>query len=81
MEKVVRSGPVDLILRGHARLTVKPPVGFELLPQSRQVVVGQHGRVQGVHPLPGVGGGVAGLAAELHGDAASHRESGSGGGV
>lgn len=71
----MRKKKVDFILKGQPSLTVKPPIGFELLPQSRKVVVGQHGGVQGVHPLPGVRGGMAGLAVELHRNTAAHRES------
>lgn len=55
--------------------TVEPPVGFELLPQSREVVVGQHGGIQSVHSLPGVRGGVARLAVELHGNSARRQRS------
>lgn len=53
---------------------MEPPVGFELLPQSREVVVGQHGGVQSVHSLPGVRGGVARLAVELYRNTAPQRE-------
>lgn len=59
---------------------MNPPVGLHLLPEHRQVVVTQHGRVQGVDALPRVGGGVGGLAVVFDGDAGktvgrtSHRE-------
>lgn len=47
-------------------LTVNPPLWFDLLSEHREVVIGQHSSIQGVHSLPRVCRSMRSLPMVLH---------------
>lgn len=76
-EKIPRTRPQQFRMNcdRSSWLTMKPPLWFELLSESREVVISQHSSIQRIHSLPRVCRSMRGLPMVLHTHPTKHQHS------